>query len=120
MAQLAFQSGNKKVLSFFSPERLFNICSFPDKMNQQDIDTLQIAIGSSERFNEDASTPANPDPFRNRDLLESLLDDSNDDPSPNTTNWQSPPDRAVVEFYICRPGCNGRSLPQHNQLAIFP
>ena len=27
-------------------------------MNQQDIDTLQIAIGSSERFNEDASTPA--------------------------------------------------------------
>jgi hypothetical protein len=73
-------------------------------MNQQDIDTLQIAIGSSERFNEDAPTPANPDPFRNRDLLDSLLDDSNDDPSPNTTNWQSPPDRAVVEFYICRPG----------------
>ena len=66
---------------------------------------LQIAIGSSERFNEDASTPANPtDPFRNRDLLESILDDSNDDPSPNTTNWRSPPDRAVVEFYICRPG----------------
>jgi len=56
-------------------------------MNQQDIDTLQIAIGSSERFNEDASTPAAIDPFRNRDLLESLLDDSNDDPSPNTTNW---------------------------------
>jgi hypothetical protein len=73
-------------------------------MNQQDIDTLQIAIGSSERFNEDAPTPANPDPFRNRDLLDSLLDDSNDDPSPNTTNWQSSPDRAVVEFYICRPG----------------
>ena len=73
-------------------------------MNQQDIDTLQIAIGSSERFNEDASTPVTTDPFRNRDLLESLLDDSNDDPSPNTTNWQSPPDRAVVEFYICRPG----------------
>ena len=73
-------------------------------MNQQDIDTLQIANGSSERFNEDASTPATTDPFRNRDLLDSLLDDSNDDPSPNTTNWQSPPDRAVVEFYICRPG----------------
>ncbi len=77
MAQLAFQSGNNKSPPlFFSPERLFNICSFPDKMNQQDIDTLQIAIGSSERFNEDAPTPANPDPFRNRDLLDSLLDDS--------------------------------------------
>jgi hypothetical protein len=73
-------------------------------MNQQDIDTLQIAIGSSERFNEDAPTPANPDLFRNRDLLDCLLDDSPEGPSPNTTNWQSGPDRAVVEFYICRPG----------------
>jgi len=67
-------------------------------MNQQDIDTLQIAIGSSERFNEDVSTPATTHPFRNRDLLATLPDDSNDDPSPITTNWQSPPDRAVVEF----------------------
>ncbi len=65
---------------------------------------LQIAIGSSERFNEDVPTPAIPDPFRYRNLLESLVDDSPENSSPNVNNWQSSPDRAVVEFYICCPG----------------
>jgi hypothetical protein len=39
-------------------------------MNQQDSDMLQIAITSSERFNDDIPTPAMPDPFRDRSLLE--------------------------------------------------
>jgi hypothetical protein len=73
-------------------------------MNQNDADMLQIALGSSERFNEDAPTPSNPDPFRDRHLLDSLLDSSPENSNPNTTNWHSAPDRAVVEFYICRPG----------------
>jgi hypothetical protein len=73
-------------------------------MNSQDLDTLQIALGSSERFNEDTSTPSNPDPFRDRQLLDSLLNDSSESPPPSTSNWQSGPDRAVVEFYICQPG----------------
>jgi hypothetical protein len=73
-------------------------------MNQQDTDMLQIALGSSERFNEDTPTPANLDPFQNCHLLNSLLDDPTENPSANTTNWQSGPDRAIVEFYICRPG----------------
>jgi hypothetical protein len=73
-------------------------------MNQQDTDMLQIALGSSEHFNEDAPTPANPDPFRDRQLLDSLLDNSPDNSSSNATNWHSGPDRAVVEYYICRPG----------------
>ncbi len=73
-------------------------------MNQQDTDMLQIAIGSAERFNEDAPTPANPDLFRDCHLLESLLDDSPENSSSNTNNWQSGPDGAIVEFYICRPG----------------
>ena len=66
-------------------------------MNQQDTDMLQIAIGSAERFNEDAPTPAYPDPFRDRHLLESLLDNSPKNSSANPTNWQSGPDRAIVE-----------------------
>jgi len=73
-------------------------------MNQNVADMLQIALGSSERFNEDAPTPANPYPFRDRHLLDSLLDSSPENSNPNTTNWHSAPDRAVVEFYICRPG----------------
>jgi hypothetical protein len=73
-------------------------------MNQQDTDMLEIALGSSEHFNEDAPTPTNPDPFRDRQLHESLLDDSPENSSSNATNWHSGPDRAIVEFYICRPG----------------
>ncbi len=73
-------------------------------MNQQDTDMFQIAFGSSEHFNEDAPTPANPDLFRDCHLLDSLLDDSPKNSSSNASNWQSSPDRSVVEFYICRPG----------------
>jgi hypothetical protein len=72
-------------------------------MNQQDTDMLQIALTSSEHFNEDVPTPAIPDPFRDQNLLESLLDDPPENSSPNVNNWQSGPDRAVVfsnEFYI--------------------
>jgi len=65
---------------------------------------LQIALGASECFNEDAATPANPNPYRDRELLESLLDGPPDNSSSNVTNWHSTPDRAMVEFYICRPG----------------
>jgi hypothetical protein len=78
-------------------------------MNQHDTDMLQIALGSSEHFNEDAPTPANPDPFRDSQLLDSLLDDSPNNSSSDVTNWHSSPDRAVVEFYICHPGSK---LPQ--------
>jgi hypothetical protein len=72
-------------------------------MNQQDTDMLQIAIGSAERFNEDAPTPANPDLFPDRHLLESLFDDSPENSSSNTNNWESGPDGAIVEYNICRP-----------------
>jgi hypothetical protein len=53
-------------------------------MNQQDTDMLQIAIDSSEHFNEDIPTPAIPDPYCDRTLLESLLDDTPENSSPNT------------------------------------
>jgi hypothetical protein len=73
-------------------------------MNQNDADMLQIALGSSECFNEDAPTPANPNPFRDRQLLDSLLHSSPENSNSNITNWHSAPNRAVIEFYICRPG----------------
>jgi hypothetical protein len=73
-------------------------------MNQQDTDMLQIALDTSERFNEDAPTPANPNSFQDCQLLDSLLDNSPDNSSSNATNWHSSPDSAVVEFYICGPG----------------
>jgi hypothetical protein len=73
-------------------------------MNQQDTDMLQIALGSSEHFDEDTPTPANLGPFQNHHPFDSLLNDPTENPSANTTNWQSGPDRAIVEFYICRPG----------------
>jgi len=65
---------------------------------------LQIAMNSSERFNEDVPTPAMPDPFRDRSILDSILDNPTEGTSSNSSPWMSGPDRAVVEFYICRPG----------------
>jgi hypothetical protein len=73
-------------------------------MNQQDSDMLQIAIGSSERFNDDVPTPVIPDSDHDHSLLESILDNPSENTSPNTTPWHSGPDRVIVEFYICRPG----------------
>jgi hypothetical protein len=71
---------------------------------QQDSDMLQIAMNSSERFNEDVPTPAMPDLFRDRSILDSILDN----PTEGTYSNSSPSifghDRAVIEFYICLPG----------------
>jgi hypothetical protein len=73
-------------------------------MNQQDSDMLQIAIGSSEHFKNDIPTPAIPYPYCDHSLLKSIRDNPSENASPNTTPWHSGPDRALVEFYICRPG----------------
>jgi hypothetical protein len=61
---------------------------------------------------DDAPTPSIPDPFRDREALEAILNEPLEgSSSSNQTIWHHGPDRVVVEFYVCRPQtkCNPTS-----------